>query len=140
MKSFSIAIATTLLVVIACSEEQEIVKTQQTSLPKATLEDNHELPNSEVTYYMPWGSFGNGRPASEGEALLRDIVRAGIPLEDAWFPSEPTPCMAPGAVTVAVAVLSKPDARMLDLGFLGDPEAWWIINCGISGLWHYAFE
>ncbi|MDH3197936.1 MAG: hypothetical protein OEO21_06820 [Candidatus Krumholzibacteria bacterium] len=139
MKSLSFAVACALLVVNACSEKEEAVS-PQAAFPKATLEDNREIPNSDVTYYMAWGIFEHGKPAPEGETLLRTIVRAGIPLEDAWFPNEQTPCMAPGAVTVAVVELSKPDARILDLGFTADPEEWWIINCGVPSLWHYAFE
>jgi hypothetical protein len=58
-----------------------------------------------------------------------------------WFPSAQTPCGAPaGAVTVVVAELSAPDNRILDAGFSKDPEEWWIVNCGVSKLWHYSFD
>ena len=123
----------------ACSESEETIAPTK-SLPTPTLEDNHSIPNTDATFYMYWSSFEDDKPAAEGEILLRDLVDGGIHLKDVWFPSGPSPCGAPGAVTVVVVVLSNPDARILDFGFTSDPEEWWIINCGVAKLWHYSFE
>jgi hypothetical protein len=128
-----------LLFLTACSETQESIKTTS-SLPAPTLEDNHSIQNTEATYYIHWNAFEEDKPSSEGETLLRDLRDSGIPLKDVWFPSTSTGCAAPGAVTIAVVELSKPDAGILDAGFVSDPEEWWIINCGVAELWLYSFE
>jgi len=139
MKYFMAFLSCGFLFLAACSETEDAVD-PKISLPTPTLEDAHPIPNSDATYYMHWDSFEEDRPSAEGQTLLREMLESGIRPKDVWFPSGPTPCGAPGAVTIVVAELSEPDARILDVGFAVDPEEWWIINCGVAKLWHYSFE
>ena len=140
MKHLIMMIATVMVVFIsACSETQEAV-TPDRDLPIATLEDNHEIRNSDATYYKSWNFFKEGEPSSECSALLRELVDKGIQIKNTWFPASPTPCAAMGAVTIVVVELTGPDEDMRDFGFAPDPEDWWIINCGVPSLWHYSFE
>ncbi|MHC4362420.1 MAG: hypothetical protein ACYSTZ_06300 [Planctomycetota bacterium] len=137
---YVIIIATVVAVlVLACSETQDTV-TPGRGLPTATLEDNHEITNTNATYYKTWNSFGVREPSSECADLLRELVGNGIHINDTWFPASPTPCAAVGAVTIVVVELTGPDKDILDFGFKPDPEDWWIINCGVPSLWHYSFE
>lgn len=110
------------------------------SIPEPSLVNNYQFPNTETTYYIVWDHFEMDKPSSEGRMLLHDVLDLGIQVKDAWFPSEQTPCMAPGAITVAVVILKNPDDSILDLGAVRDPEGWWIMNCGVSNLWHYDFD
>ena len=132
---------TTVIVVLisACSETQETV-TPDRDLPTATLEDNHEIPNTTATYYKAWNAFEEGEPSSECSALLRGLVENGIRIKNTWFPASPTPCAAMGAVTIVVVELTGPDKDIMDFGFAPDPEDWWIINCGVPSFWRYSFE
>ena len=139
MKSLMIIATVMAVLVSACSETQETV-TPDGGLPTATLEDNHEIANTNATYYKSWNSFGEGEPSSECAVLLRELVDNGIQIKNTWFPSSPTPCEAMGAVTIVVVELTGPDKDILDFGYVPDPEDWWIINCGVPSLWCYSFE
>ena len=140
MKYFVLLLSVGLLFAAACSENGDTVVPKKSSLPTPTLEDAQPVSNTEATYFMLWNSFDEGKPPAQGKALLEKMLEQGIQPKDVWFPSAQTPCGAPGAVTVVVVELSKPDLRILGFGFSADPEDWWIINCGVAKLWHYAFE
>jgi hypothetical protein len=137
---FHMMIATVLVVLIAaCSETQETV-TPDRGLPTPTLEDNHGISNTNMTYYKPWNSFGEGEPSAECSALLKELVDNRLQVKNTWFPASPTPCAAIGAETIAVVELMGPNEEILNFGFMPDPEDWWLINCGVPSLWHYSFE
>jgi hypothetical protein len=139
MKYLMIIATVMVLLISACSETQETL-TPDRGLPTATLEDNHEIRNTNATYYKSWNSFEEGEPSTECSALLRELVDNRIQVKNTWFPASPTPCAAMGAITIAVVELRGPDKDILDFGFASDPEDWWIINCGVPSLWHYSFE
>ena len=128
-----------LLFLAACSETEKAVEPKN-SLPAPTLVDNHPISNTHATYYMIWNSFEGDKPSTEGETLLRDMLDRGIRLKDVWFPSTSPGCAAFGAMAIVAVELSSPDTGILDVGFVTDPEEWWIINCGVAKLWHYSFE
>ena len=128
-----------LLLPVACSETEETTSPTRT-LPRPALEDNRPLPNSDRTYFMYWNSFGEGKPSSESESLLWDLLDSGCDLTNVWFPSTPTPCEAMGAVTIVVVELRKSDPTIIDFGFVSDPMEWWIINTRVPSLRHYSFE
>ena len=139
MKYLVMIVMVIIVLISACSETQETVTPDQ-GLPTATLENNHEIPNTDATYYKSWSSFEEGEPSSECAALLRELIDNGIQIKNTWFPASPTPCAAMGAVTIVVMELRTSDKDILDFGFAPDPEEWWIINCGVPSLWHYSSE
>jgi hypothetical protein len=128
-----------LLVLAACTESEGTVD-PTILLPAPILEDIQTFSNSDVTYFRLWNNFENGKPSVAGENLLWEMHESGIQLKDVWFPATPTDCGSAAAVTVVVAKLSEPNARILNMGFVSYPEDWWSINCGIAKLWHYSFE
>lgn len=128
-----------LLVLVGCTESEGTVD-PAIFLPAPILEDIQTFSNSDATYFRIWNDFEDGKPSVAGQTLLLEMLVSGIQLKDVWFPVTPTDCASAGAVTVVVAKLSEPNARILNMGFVSYPEDWWIINCGNAKLWHYSFE
>ncbi len=71
------------------------------------------------------------------EPLLRQVLAARIPLQEAWHPTHGSPCLAVGAVAALVVRLAHPDDRLLDFGFVEVPARFYILNCGINSFLHY---
>lgn len=128
-----------ILLGLACDKDKNPVK----SVPIPVEIDNFAIENSENIYFLIWPqSLPLARivPVSAEEGLILSIWDLGIDIENAYFPTTSSPCMAAGAVEVAIVEIEEPNIRMIELGFIEDPEEWWIINCGITKLWHYSFN
>lgn len=139
MKYFIVFLICELLVLVACTETEGTLD-PNILLPEPKLENIQTFSNSDVTYFKIWNNFEDGKPSVAGQNLLCEMLESGIQLKDVWFPVTPTDCGSAAAVTVVVAKLSEPNARILNMGFVSYPEDWWSINCGIAKLWHYSFE
>ena len=139
MKCLTMIVVLVSVTASACSDTQEPVIPDQ-SLPTPTLVDTQDFPDTGATYYRLWTFFGMQEPPRECSELLAELVDDEIQIKNAWFPVTGTPCMAVGAVTIVGVELMAPDDDILDFGFVSDPESWWVINCGVQGLWHYSFE
>ena len=140
MRNLSISIVIVFLVFTAnhCKNkssepEPEIVVTE----PKIVT----EIPQLEHNvYYFVNTSGSNAEKLENGpEPILQELIDNNFALEQAWYPTYPTPCMAMSAVEALIVQLEKHDERIYDFGFISNPENW-IINCGIKSFYHYDFN
>jgi len=140
MRKFILIISIlSILLGLACDKDKNPVK----SVPVPIEIDNFAIENSENIYYLIWPQpvpVTLTVPVSPEEGLILSIWDLGIDIENAYFPTTSSPCMAVGAVAVAIIEIEEPNIRMIELGFIENPEEWWIINCGIIKLWHYSFN
>ena len=139
MRPFGFVSILVLLCIVACSDDKHPTSAVS-AIPEPTIEDNHPFRNTEHTYFMPWTSFGDKKPPAEAVDLMEKILEEGMDIVNAWFPTSGSPCMVIGAMPVVAMELQTADNRILDYGFLENPEEWWAINCGIPTLWHYSFD
>jgi len=132
----STAAAASLLV--ACDRCHE-PESADSALPHPQLVENHAFENTPLVYYLPWDEFQRAEPTAAADSLLHGLLNSAVLLKNAWFPTAPSPCEAPGAMTAAIIELKVSDSRVRDFGFRDDPEPWWIINCGVPTLWLDSF-
>ena len=112
---------------------------QGPTVPEPVEVPNQEVADTDATYFSDALVMASGDVRAESAAALKELVEAGIALEIAWFPTQPTACMAPGACTVSIIRLRAADDRMAVLGYLPRLETASLPNCGVSTLLEYRF-
>jgi len=127
-----IALVATLLLFSACNDTTT-APVLEIPEPVAVTAADVPTPGDGIYFYI--GIAAQDDP----EPLLKQALRRGIRFVAAWMPQYQTPCAAPGATAALVVQVAANGDRLTDLGFRSDPEPW-LVNCGISDFWKYAFR
>ena len=110
---------------VSCTSEGKDVVTPKTAeFPEATMQWIFPTIDKDRTYFMTLPVDSNAQWYTDAEAALRELFDAGLPLETAWFNLWPSDCWGHTVEGIITVDLTKPDARIIDLGFASSSPFW----------------